>query len=147
MNNAIDELALPAGRALASGGGGAALGQPLRRNMEWFFGADLSAVRIHVGPEPARLGAHAFAHGCHVYFAPGMFDPGSTDGRRMLAHELVHVLQQSCGRARSGLPGVTILDDRALETEADLLAEHAAICVPGAGPRMLVDDAGHFRLS
>src|SRR5688572_2574417 len=54
-------------------------GQPLpamvRQRMESVFGASFADVRIHIGPHAATLGALAFTHGTHIYFAPGQYDP------------------------------------------------------------------------
>jgi Domain of unknown function (DUF4157) len=67
------------------------------------FGTDFSRVRIHNDSEAAslseRLHADAFTHGSDVYFDRGRYQPESTDGRRLLAHELTHVVQQE-GAAR-----------------------------------------------
>jgi len=80
----------------------AAAGQPLagklRREFEPFFGHDLSRVRIHTdAPAQAsagKLGADAFTHGSHIAFAANRYLPDSVGGRRLLAHELAHVVQQ-----------------------------------------------------
>ena len=65
------------------------------------LGADFSHVRIHTGPEAehsaAALSAHAYTVGNHIVFNRGRFQPGDGAGRRLLAHELVHVLQQQGG--------------------------------------------------
>lgn len=65
--------------------------------------ADLGDVRVHTGGEAGRLNrdlnARAFAEGRDIYFAEGKYDPESDDGRRLLAHELAHVVQQSGGGA------------------------------------------------
>jgi len=91
--------------------------------MEAAFGADFWRVRIHVGPEPASIGAAAFAWGENVYFSPEAFALDCRNGHRLLRHELAHVLQQRSGRARNPLgAGVAILDDPALECEAERLA-------------------------
>jgi hypothetical protein len=70
--------------------------------MERLVGFDPSAVRIHTGEAAVRaaaaLGAAAFTIGPDVYFGAGRFDPASDAGRRLLAHELVHVGQQPAGR-------------------------------------------------
>jgi hypothetical protein len=84
------------GAALAEAGAGLATGDAA------FFGqgmgADLSAVRVHTGPVADRaarsVGARAFALGHHVVFANGEYRPGSSEGRRLLAHELAHVVQE-----------------------------------------------------
>jgi hypothetical protein len=62
---------------------------------------DLSRVRIHTGGQAQqlsqRLGARAFAHETDVYFNRGQYNPGTTEGRQLLAHELAHVVQQTRG--------------------------------------------------
>jgi outer membrane protein OmpA-like peptidoglycan-associated protein len=83
-------------------------GQPLpkqaRAEMESTFDADFSAVRIHAGDEAHRLAnrasALAFAHEGDIYFNRGEFQPDTAPGKRLLAHELTHVVQQ--GRAIQG---------------------------------------------
>lgn len=80
-------------------GGGRPLPQPVRMDMESRFGRDFGAVRIHEGTRAAelaqRLHAKAFTVGQHVAFAGGQFAPTRPEGRRLLAHELVHTLQRS----------------------------------------------------
>lgn len=79
-----------------------ASGQPLpnalRQEFEPFFAHDLSRVRIHVD-QPARqlangLAADAFAMGNEIGFAANRFRPDTVGGRRLLVHELAHVVQQ-----------------------------------------------------
>lgn len=85
-------------------GSGRVLGVSERAFFEPRLGHDLSQVRVHSDADAAqmsqRLGARAFACGHDLYFAPGQYDPHSDEGRRLLAHELSHVVQQV---ARSGL--------------------------------------------
>ena len=78
-------------------------GEPLdaeaRADLEPRFGFDLSTVRIHHGGEAprlaARLSARAFTVGTEIVFAAGQYAPRDSAGRRLLAHELAHVVQQS----------------------------------------------------
>jgi hypothetical protein len=67
--------------------------------MEPRFGHDFGHVRIHVGPraEGAARAVHAraFTVGSDVVFGTGQHAPGTTDGWRLLAHELTHVVQQA----------------------------------------------------
>ena len=95
--------------------------------MESAFGADLSHVRIHVGPEAGAIGALAFTHGSDIFFAPGQYDPFTRRGQQLLGHELAHVLQQRAGRVRNplGSGAVVVLDD-ALEAEAERMGQRAA---------------------
>src|SRR5215813_7160325 len=78
-------------------------GQPLdastRAFMEPRFGHDFSRVRVHAssaGEESAKqINAHAYTLGSNIVFGSGQYAPGTTDGRRLLAHELTHVVQQT----------------------------------------------------
>jgi len=80
-------------------GNGRPLDKPVRREMEQRFGHDFDHVRVHTGEAAeasARdLDAHAYTTGHHVVFGPGQYAPTHTSGRRLLAHELTHVVQQS----------------------------------------------------
>lgn len=77
-------------------------GQPLPGDVRDFFeprfGADFSSVRVHANPsgeQAARdLHARAFTIGRDVVFGPGQYQPYSPAGRRLLAHELTHVIHQ-----------------------------------------------------
>jgi hypothetical protein len=69
-----------------------------RSFFEHRWGAQLGGVRVHTGPDAARsasaLGAHAYTVGEDIVFGDADYRPGSEHGRRLLAHELTHVLQQ-----------------------------------------------------
>jgi hypothetical protein len=71
----------------------------LRQDMEQRFGFDFSSVEVHAGSAPAasarELGAHAYTTGHHVVFGAGLYAPETHEGRRLIAHELVHVVQQA----------------------------------------------------
>ena len=77
-------------------------GQPLhdgvRRSMEQGFGADFSGVRVHTGGEAdtlnRSLNAHAFTTGKDIFFGKGQYNPGSSGGQELIAHELTHTVQQ-----------------------------------------------------
>src|SRR2546430_6786988 len=77
-------------------------GQPLdadtRSFMEPRFGHDFSQVRVHTderAAESARtVNALAYTVGRDVVFGTGQYAPGTSEGRRLLAHELAHVVQQ-----------------------------------------------------
>lgn len=106
-------------------GGGAPLAADLRAEMEERFGTAFADVRIH---DDARsrasavaFGADAYALGSDIVFSEGRFAPGSLEGKRLLAHELAHVVQQRRGGA---IPG-PISDARGspLEAGADRAAE------------------------
>jgi hypothetical protein len=67
------------------------------------FGHDFSGVQIHINAQAAAsaaaVKARAYTVGGNIVFAAGQYRPASPDGRRLLAHELTHVLQQ---RAATG---------------------------------------------
>jgi Domain of unknown function (DUF4157) len=77
---------------------GSPLESGLRQDMEQRFGQDFSQVRIHKGAaaeHSARdLRADAYTVGPNVVFGSGQFAPGTDRGRRLIAHELAHVVQQ-----------------------------------------------------
>lgn len=77
---------------------GHAMPAPLRQFMEPRFGHDFARVRLHTGSGAAhiaqRLGARAFTVGRDVFFGRGEFDAHGSAGRRLIAHELTHVVQQ-----------------------------------------------------
>ena len=78
-------------------------GQPLTDSIRSYYerrlGHDFSHVRLHTGPIAARaahsLRARAYTQGQHIVFGAGQYAPHSVAGRRLLAHELAHVVQQS----------------------------------------------------
>ncbi|OQP60574.1 hypothetical protein A3860_32690 [Niastella vici] len=80
-------------------------GQPLpldvRAEMGKQFGCDFSTVRVHYDNEAIALAsevnAQAFTHGNHIFFNNGKYEPASTEGKKLLAHELTHIVQQGHG--------------------------------------------------
>ncbi|MFB6936187.1 eCIS core domain-containing protein [Streptomyces chartreusis] len=119
-------------------------GQPLdpgvRRELEERLGHDLSRVRLHTGRDAGQLtellGADAVAVGQDVFFAEGTFKPGTDEGRRLLAHELLHTVQNphGLGTLRAGRePGAVSLPQQAIEREAEAAARDV-VREPEAGP-------------
>ncbi len=80
-------------------GAGRPLEPALRQDMEQRFGHDFSRVRVHAGAaaeQSAReVNANAYTVGHAVVFGAGGFAPGTQEGRRLIAHELTHVVQQA----------------------------------------------------
>jgi hypothetical protein len=81
--------------------GGAGMAPAVRGFMESRFAHNFSAVRVHTGADAARsaqaLQAHAYTVGRNIYFSQGSYQPDQLEGRRLLAHELTHVVQQTGG--------------------------------------------------
>lgn len=110
-------------------GSGRPMEPALRHDMEQRFGHDFSRVRVHSGAaaeQSAReVSANAYTVGRNIVFGAGLFAPGTHEGRRLLAHELTHVVQQSdldgirVGPSddKHGLSS-TVLTDRATQAEA-----------------------------
>ncbi|HYE29045.1 MAG TPA: DUF4157 domain-containing protein [Allosphingosinicella sp.] len=122
--------------ALGASPGGTALPAAARSFFEPRFQRDLGHVRIHDGPSAAAMArdinARAFTAGADIYFAPGQYDPHSSAGRRLLAHELTHVFQQGgrqmirrqggqrCTGVTLELPGTIVFEGTAGPLRADL---------------------------
>jgi hypothetical protein len=114
-------------------------GQPLdastRADLELRFGRDLGDVRVHADAAAAEaakaLRAEAFTVGHDIYFAAGRYQTGSPAGQRLLAHELVHTIQQGAasGDAVQRSSRVSQPDDP-LEREADRVAGQVAVGDP-----------------
>lgn len=119
-------------------------GQPLDAATRSFFEqrlhADFSAVRIHTDAAAAQtaqqLGARAFTHGQHVAFASSAYQPASEEGKRLLAHELTHVMQQqdSVTRAIMRKPAAAPASGSG---GGDFEVKHAALQVPPIKARHL----------
>ena len=79
-------------------GGGQSMSPQINATMSERIGADFSKVKIHTDQRAAKLtqalDARAFTYGKDIFFSQGAYDPFSTTGKHLLAHELVHTVQQ-----------------------------------------------------
>ncbi|MET9084933.1 DUF4157 domain-containing protein [Streptomyces sp. NPDC004237] len=107
-------------------GAGQPLDPGLRRELEEQLGHDLGRVRLHTGRDAGQLtellGADAVAVGQDILFREGAFRPGTDEGRRLLAHELQHTVQNphGLGALRAGRDlGAVSLPQQAIEREAE----------------------------
>ncbi len=118
----------------SSKGEGKSLDDSTRNEMELKMGADFSGVKLHTGSEANQMNenvnAKAFAHGQDIYFKNGQYNPSSQDGKKLLAHELTHTVQQGGNviRRNPGDPPTV-----SLKTEGEI----TAITVKGAGGKVL----------
>ncbi len=129
---------LPGNFTLKPRGSGQPLPEPIQKKMEAFFNTSFADVRVHVGPEASSIGALAFTHGTDLYFVPGQYNPQSPQGQQLLGHELTHVVQQRAGRVRNPLgAGVAVVQDPALEAEAERMGLRAASAAAPVQARML----------
>lgn len=109
-------------------GVGRGLDPATRSFFEPRFGHDFGQVRVHTGPGAARLAAslnaQAYTVGRDVVFGEGRYAPHTQAGRRLLAHELTHVVQQSGARGmlqraeNDTVPGCAALADSASDVDA-----------------------------
>ena len=131
-------------------GGGAPLDESVRHEMQARYSADFSGVRVHADATASQsaddLHANAYAIGSDIVFGPGRYAPHSHEGRRLIAHELAHVVQQS----RGGRPPA-FSPDAAHERQADRAADAAMssaepVSVEGAtGVGVAADVKGWFK--
>lgn len=102
----------------AKSGGGEPLPGETRNFMEPRFGNDFSNVRIHTDSGSAQLNnqlnAKAFTYQNNIFFGQNQFQPQSSAGKLLLAHELTHVVQQ--GASKSLKPQSTLEPDNSSET-------------------------------
>jgi hypothetical protein len=108
--------------------GGNPLGESEKNFFEPRFGADLSKVRVHTDGQAAgmadAINAKAFTKGNDIAFAKGEYQPGTADGRKLLAHELTHVVQQTGRVQRKENPSgkeyiIRVLTNRLIEDGID----------------------------
>lgn len=102
-----------ASRINSSRGRGASLDGGTLQRMETGFGADFSDVRVHHDREADSLSqslqAKAFTTGQDIYFRGGEYQPGSSGGDRLLAHELAHTIQQGAAPVRRQAAGNNVI--------------------------------------
>jgi hypothetical protein len=114
-----------------STGGGSPLQDSSRTVMEESFNQDFSNVRIHTDSKASEsakaINAKAYTSGKDIVFDNGQYDPSVESGKKLLAHELVHVVQQSGSVQRKEGPDSAItpavvpvknVDDPKKDTEA-----------------------------
>jgi hypothetical protein len=98
-NGQMDVVPASVDHALASSG--RPLEPSLRQDMEQRFGHDFSGVRVHSGAvaeqSAQEVNAYAYTVGHDMVFGAGRFAPATPAGRRLLAHELAHTVQQLGG--------------------------------------------------
>ena len=105
-------------------GSGGSLDSSVQAEMSSQMGRDFSDVSVHTDSQSDHLnkdlGAKAFTTGKDIFFSEGAYQPGSTDGNQLLAHELTHVVHQD-GSNPSGDLTLGPAND-SYEQEADQMA-------------------------
>jgi Domain of unknown function (DUF4157) len=130
----------------ARSAGGEALSDPVRGDMERRFGRAFDGVRVHrdhVADKLAgQVSARAFTVGHDVFFRAPTFQPATSDGRRLIAHELAHVAQQD----RAGATAQREVVQRQVDTQAAQPAAAPAAAVPAAAPGAPVEPVSNVEL-
>jgi hypothetical protein len=146
----------------ATKGGGQAMPSDVKDSMGSAIGADFSNVRVHTDRTASDMSqsiqAQAFTHGNDVYFNEGKYNPASSEGRHLLAHELTHTVQQGATTIRrvpdvadyriTGLyagratkPNIVFFDFDSAVIDAAENAKIVALAVPPAQGLTLVGKA------
>ena len=119
----------------AKRGTGQTLDQSVGKEMKGSLGQDFSDVNVHTDADADALSravkAEAFTTGRDVFFGEGKYDPGSSEGRKLLAHELTHVVQQRAAPP-SGEMRVSSPDD-ASERQASAIGDKVGAAPSGTG--------------
>lgn len=114
--------------------GGQPLESALQERVSTTMAHDLSSVRVHTSKESddlnRQLGAKAFTTGQDIFFREGAYDPHSSGGRELIAHELTHVVQQSMGAVHGSSKMTVTPSGDAFEQEADHVAQAVATGLP-----------------
>lgn len=108
-------------------GAGQPLKDPIKERMSAALCHDFREVRVHTGPEADelthKLNARAFTIGSDILFAQGAYDPDTPEGRELIAHELIHVVQQRPVRASDVVSNMVVSPaGDEFEQEAEILA-------------------------
>ena len=126
--------------------GGSSLAPDVRDEMQARLGHDFSDVKVHndsQAHESARsVNAHAYTVGSNIVFQRDRYDPSSTEGKTMLAHELTHVVQQRSGPVdgTSAGGGIKVSDpsdrfEREASANADRVMSADVTASPAAGTK------------
>lgn len=129
--------ALPASVNAVLAGIGTPLESALRRDMEQRFNHDFSGVRLHSGALAEQsahdVHANAYTAGRSIVFGAGRLAPETSEGRRLIGHELAHVVQQSRGGPRHTPAASDALEDDAARAASEIVQGHGIVRVAGAG--------------
>ena len=127
-------------------GAGQPLKDPIKEQMSAALCHDFREVRVHTGPEADelthKLNARAFTIGSDILFAQGAYDPDTPEGRELIAHELIHVVQQRPVRASDVVSNMVVsAAGDEFEQEAEILATRVS-----AHPSMLLNNRVTIRM-
>jgi Domain of unknown function (DUF4157) len=126
-------------------GGGQSLDSNVQAKMSDSTGQDFSDVKVHTGPEShalnEQISAKAFTTGSDIFFREGAYDPGSSGGQELLAHELTHVAQQRSGSVGGGGGRMTVnAPGDSYEQQADSVAKAVTSSTPSVQREAMPED-------
>lgn len=102
----------------------------VQSSIEQHFGHSIDNLRFRESSDVESIGTKAYARGDEIHFAPGQFHPDTALGRKMIGHEVAHILQQ----AKGGLGnGGELNVDRSMEDRADVQGDAVASMAPAGG--------------
>jgi hypothetical protein len=114
-------------------------GHPLdhvtREYFESRFQQNFSQVRVHTDTRASQsalhIGANAYTAGSDIVFGAGEFAPATTEGKRLLAHELTHVVQQSRGGGSGAAPAANTLRPAVVTAiRGDIIQRDSSVSTP-----------------
>ncbi|WP_164905206.1 eCIS core domain-containing protein [Aequorivita ciconiae] len=128
----------------ASKGGGSPLPSETRNFMENAFSTDFSGVRIHADQQAGVMNndikARAFTYGNDIYFGNGQLSPHTTQGKRLIAHELTHTLQQTTRIARKFIQRTPSADELIeFNQQVAVIRSHSAYAALPTATRRLIN--------
>ena len=137
VNSMLEEERSPVHDVVSSSG--RPLDSDVRTDMEQRLGHDFSDVRVHDDSAAAAsaqaVNAHAYTVGSNIVFQRDRYDPGSTEGRTTLAHELTHVVQQRSGPVDgTSAPGGIKVSDPSDRFEREAASNAERVMAAPAGP-------------
>ena len=116
--------------------------------MESRFGADFGGVRVHADEHAAesahQLAAHAYTIGSDVFFGRAKYQPSTSPGRLLVAHELAHVIQQAGAPNRAAASTARPAHD-SYEQEADRVARAVVSGSSVTRPERRADESGSLQ--
>jgi len=107
-------------------GGGRPLSPNIQSSMSQAFNTDFSGVKVHTDGQSDRLNqsiqARAFTTGQDIFFRQGEYNPDSSGGQELLAHELTHTIQQTGGQAQRQSVVQRLIQSHDFERDAGITA-------------------------
>lgn len=83
-------------RDILAGASPTSIPDNVRSNIEDKYNADFSSVRFYQDAESTKaVNAKAYTYGSDIVFSPKYYQPNTTEGKMLIAHELAHVVQQN----------------------------------------------------